>query len=163
MWCGQPIMEDGRENAVMCIQCDNGRYCAICGSFICGDEYTYIDEVEGPICFTCYDDECNYDDLTGEKHLIDNLTPIYWCMGYDEDHHPIFYKDKYNYSFYCYDPEFNYIYKQVFSCTPHRYKDGYVVYDYITLDDVKNMDAFMDVFHLSVDPKEIIVEEGILI
>ena len=159
MWCGQDINEQGRENAVMCSDCDSGKFCVYCGALIRGEDYGYVDDIEGPLCLTCYYEECGDDDLSGARYLIDDLTPIYWVVDFDENNEPIRGVDDCSvfYHFYGYLPNMdNCYYSKIFKNNPKLYKDNWTIYHYITLDDVIDLEAFLDLFNLAELPDNVV-------
>ena len=155
MWCGKSIAEYDKENFVFCERCEKGLVCACCGDYIRnGDERYDIEDFDGPICQDCMEYECGLDDITEETHLNNNLSYVRWLIGYNENDKPIFW----DFGINVYEPQDNEEYKQIFHEPPHFLKDGYRLIDYITLDDVKDYDAFEDLFNLDDTVDNIMME-----
>lgn len=145
MWCGQPIEDRERDNAVMCIKCDNGTYCACCGDYLPKNYFYYIDDLDDPICEECFETECVVDDLTGYSHLAQHCDCLHWLIGYDDNNNPIYYDNV----IYVYDPDNNPEYFKVFNNKPSIDKHLWDVKYYITLDDVIDKDRFAEIFDLN--------------
>ena len=152
MWCGSEIEDKDRDNAVMCSRCDGGVYCTYCGDYIPSYNKFYVDELDGPICESCYDYECTDDDLTEERHLTNNMTYIRWLIGYDSFDDPIYH----DITLSVYEPEQNDAYLRIFKNAPHRRQKGYSFVNYITLDDVIDIEAFKDIFEIDGEIEDVV-------
>ena len=142
VWCGRDIEDRDRDNAVMCFRCDNSRYCAYCGEYISNRELYYIDDLEDPICYGCYEYECSVDDLTNEVHLTSNMSYIYFRFDDGSFSHD---------SMCVYMPEDNDAYLNCFSGRPLVYHENYIYRQYITKDMVINKDMFSCIFDIDLD------------
>lgn len=83
MGCGQAADFYDEEGKLMGECCDEAAFCSICGA-----SYRHEDdliEVDGRLlCDCCFDDEVAQDPITGENHLIRNMTPIRLVSDRDE-------------------------------------------------------------------------------
>lgn len=83
MGCGQAADFYDDEGKLMGECCDEAAFCSICGA-----SYRHEDdliEVDGRLlCDCCFDDEVTQDAITGENHLIRNMTPIRLVSDRDE-------------------------------------------------------------------------------
>jgi len=148
MWCGEPIENTGREDAVMCISCDGGIYCSCCGNYIPSNNIYYITDCDDPFCENCFDYECDDDSITGNRYLTGDLTLIKLLIDYDFDEiKPIFY---HNY-IYVFEPEFNTEYKKIFSVPPRVYKHGYCNEYYVQPNDIIDINVAKEIFMLDDD------------
>lgn len=137
MCCGDPLPDTGATNTVLCEWCDNLPRCACCGSPIYNNENYWVEEYDSPICVDCWENESAYDGIgIDEAHLISNMTDLWVLLGYDEDHDPVWY----DYTTYCYEPEYNSSYQEMFSHKPltmeitKHFKE---IRTYVTLDMVR--------------------------
>ena len=137
----------------MCSKCDGGIYCAYCGDYIPSYNKFYIDDLDGPICENCYDYECSDDILTEERHLTTNMSYIRWLIGFDDSNNPIYH----DIILSVYEPNDNDVYLSIFNA-PHRRQSNYSIVDYITLDDVKDIEAFKDIFEIDGEIEDVINE-----
>jgi len=157
MCCGNFIdYIDNRCDAVLCQSCESSQVCPCCGEYFDGEGYEVAAYSE-PICYGCYEYECNTDDLTDEKEYHSSLLDIYLLLGYDEDNKPVFY----NNCISTLDPEnyTNFEYEKLFTALPKIYKEhinvggrswvSTVEKAYVTFDMVKDWDWFEDVYNLA--------------
>lgn len=140
MCCGKDFyMEEG--SIVFCDRCESLPRCAICGNPIDSDDVYYVEELDEPICYNCYSDECGCDDFDDQTtHLIENMEEIRLLLGYDRYGTPIFYEDR----AYTYRPADNWAFQDVFMELPKTYNGNlYVTYDMVNQAEIRTFyDAF---------------------
>ena len=137
-----------KECNVFCSDCEQGEYCARCGHWIGGDEY-WVDELEGPLCEECYEDEASYDSLTEEPHLIDNMEEIYLKVGEDDDDRFIFS----DYAIFVYEPQDNSDFERIFGidypyCIKNEYGSKVL---YVDADEVRDREYVEELFNVNLD------------
>ena len=166
MCCGDYVdYYDSRNNEVLCRNCESSQVCPCCGEYFDGDGYN-VAAYNEPICYGCYEYECNTDDLTDDREYHSSLLDIYLLLGYDEDNEPIFY-DNYISTL---DPDCytNFEYEKIFTAIPKIYKK-YVDHGgwgstleraYVTFDMVKDWEWFEDVYDLDHSDLSKIFEKG---
>lgn len=144
--CGAWLSDD-ESSTVVCHDCEPGYYCVCCGDYIYDTRsMVWISDYDSPICESCYEKECAPDDLTEETHAFHNMETLRWMLGYDSTGRPIYYGRYLNvYDFNCdaYDAIFNH--------GPHWESKYHSYVNYITLNDVKDMEAFNDLFGIWKD------------
>ena len=118
MCCGCIIDPDNAsEDAVFCNDCDNVSRCACCGEPIRRSELYWVDEYDSPICEYCWENESSYDAFEYDStHLISNMEDISLLLGYDENGNKVWY----DYTVYCYQPQYNPGYQEAFYEEPCR-------------------------------------------
>ena len=153
MCCGDTIpYYDNRCECVLCPNCEQTQVCPCCGEYFDGDGY-YVTSYNDPICSYCFDYECGLDDLSEDREAYSSLLTIKFAIGFDEDSSPIFYKN----SITTLNPDdyTNFAYEKLFNRLPLRYKSYNIAWHegdyYVTLDMVKDMDTFLDVFDINED------------
>ena len=102
MLCGGPLIlgyesdefcEDAASH-VTCSDCENFTLCACCGRLLNEDTAVWIDDIEGYVCDSCYDE--NYiTDIFNETHRTEDCINVYLYVGNDKNgnHNPRFYGD----------------------------------------------------------------------
>ena len=122
MCCGKERESyNNNDNLVMCDQCEAPTYCACCSEPIYStDDLYWIDDVDGPICSSCFEDVTVMDDLTETMHLECNTIQLYLLLGYDIEKNPVWYQYQ---SINVYDPDNNWEYQRLFNDSP-RHIDG---------------------------------------
>ena len=152
MCCGAKIPYfDNRTNAVLCGSCESTQICPCCGEYFEGEGY-YVSTYEDPICYSCFEYECENDDLSGDREYSNSLIDIHFAIEFEPNGEPVFHQniirtlDTNNFE--------NYSYQKLFSKPPleyyHRPKYSWSEPEYyVTLDMVKDIDWFQDVFGLT--------------
>lgn len=138
MCCGG-ILPYEKSERVMCNNCDTVQICDCCGEPIYDDCVYWIDDRDGPICESCFEDECCYDNFNSDEyHLSNNMTEIWLLLGYDKDDKPVFHDN----IAYTYEPEeegsnFRCVFPNGFATM--EYQDGYFHCrrNYVTMDEVE--------------------------
>ena len=149
MCCGQFVPYiDNRSNSVFCLACENTQICPCCGEYFEGEGF-YISNYDDPICSYCFDYECEIDDLSENKEYNGSMVDIYFCLGENKDGEPVFFKNHIT----TLDPEWNnYEYEKLFTAPPKTYSEPCFNWHntkyYVTLDMVKDMDWFENVFDI---------------
>lgn len=152
MCCGRFVpYVDNRSNSVFCLGCENTQICPCCGEYFEGEGF-YISNYDDPICSYCFDYECDTDDLSENKEYNSSMVDIYFCLGENKDGEPVFFKNHIT----TLDPEWNnYEYEKLFTAPPKTYSEPCFNWHntkyYVTLDMVKDMDWFEDVFDIDDD------------
>lgn len=161
MNCGSIIgYIDNRSNSVLCPDCEPTQICPCCGEYFEGEGYN-VSSYDKPICYSCYEYECDGDDLSDDREYHSALATIYFCLGKDEDGNLVFY----NNAIQTLDPEEynNYSYQQLFTglpkIDPGMYGSGRL---YVTYDMVKDYDWFEEVFGINATYEELLVDYGLL-
>lgn len=164
MCCGAKIKDlENRSNSVLCSDCERTQICPCCGEYFEGEGYI-ISSYEDPICWTCYDYECENDDLTDEREYHGSLIELRFCLGFKEDGTPVFYDEP----IFTLNP-FDYInfeYQRLFSEAPKCYKNSESIWDsgilYVTMDMIKDFDWFKEVFRINSTYEELLDEYGLM-
>lgn len=152
MCCGQSVPYiDNRSNSVFCATCENTQVCPCCGEYFEGEGF-YISNYDDPICSYCFDYECSYDDLSENKEYSNSMIDIYFYLGNNKNDEPVFFKNHIT----TLNPEWNnYEYEKLFTAPPKTYSEPCFNWHntkyYVTLDMVKDMDWFEDVFDIDDD------------
>ena len=163
MCCGSKInYVENRSNSVLCSNCEKVQICPCCGEYFEGEGYI-ISSYEDPICWTCYDYECENDDLTDEREYHGSLIELHFCLGFKEDGTPVFYDEP----IFTLDPSeyVNFEYQRLFKENPKCYKSN-SVWDsgisYVTMDMIKDFDWFKEVFRINSTYEELLDEYGLI-
>lgn len=146
--------EEERSSFVVCDDCYPSTHCSCCGDRLEPGEIYWVDDC--PLCEGCYDNNTAEDSLTGESHMADGcqFTNVYWKIGEDEYGRPVYYDDYIS----VYELEDSDAYFDIFKNEPRREKRDWFYYDYVTLDDVIDMDKFKRVFEIYCDIQSIVDE-----
>ena len=162
MCCGAEIgYAENRSNSVLCFDCERTQICPCCGEYFEGEGYI-ISSYDDPICWNCYDYECETDDLTDEKEYRGSLAELHFCLGFKDDGTPVFY-DR---TIFTLDPSeyTNFEYQRLFNAEPKCYDSKYR-WDtgtlYVTMDMVKDFDWFEEVFNIDSTYEELLEEYGL--
>ncbi len=163
MCCGAKVgYAENRSNSVLCFDCERTQICPCCGEYYEGEGYI-ISSYDEPVCWNCYDYECETDDLTDEKEYHGALIDLHFCLGFDDNDKPIFY-DK---TIHTLDPcEYsNFEYQRLFNAkpkyfeSPYRWDTGTL---YVTYDMIKDFDWFKEVFEFDGTIEEVLADYGLL-
>lgn len=141
MCCGSLIDENNSsEDSVFCNDCDNVPRCACCGEPLRQESY-WVEEYDTQICEYCWENNSVYDAFDYDSaHLINNMEELYLLLGYDTDGNKVWY----DYTVYCYEPEYNLAYQDVFYESPKReFGRSYVSVSMVRSDQAETVaDAF---------------------
>ena len=162
MCCGDYIpFYDNHTNGVLCHNCENTQYCPCCGEYYEGEGY-FISSFEDPICYGCFEYDCEQDDLSGDREYNNSLIDIHFAVGFEPDGTPIFHDniirtlDTNTFE--------NYSYQKLFTKQPIEYyqtprHNWDIPNYYVTLDMVKDINWFEEVFGLEDDELTLSDEE----
>ena len=160
MCCGEDIpYYDNKSNMVFCSNCEPSKVCPMCGEYFDGEGYT-ISTFEDPICESCFDYDCSMDQISECREADSTLIDLYLSLGEDKNGQPVFYDN----TITTLHPDyFSYDYERLFNAPPKIYRPTFGSnHFYVTLDMVKDMDWFEDLFDLVDSYDELLVQYGLV-
>lgn len=159
MCCGTQVpYYENRSDSVMCLNCESTSVCPCCGEYF-DDEGYMVNAFDSPICPYCWEYETSMDEISENSELSSSLIELKFYLGDDADGYPVFYDNTIwtlsPTEYYCYE------YEKLFNQPPKVYHNRYSETYYVTIDMVKDMNWFEDLFGIDDSYENILVDYGL--